>query len=94
MFKLTDNCCLTFAFLQGIKTSTSCHHIKKHQKTKNVISLKILSLGELLKDQGAGQCLLLLPRIRSAHLEILGFSVGGTYQNRDIFARFKTKHRK
>ena len=40
------------------------------------------------------RCLLLLLRIRSAHLEILGFSMGGAYQYRDIFARFKTMRRK
>ena len=33
-------------------------------------------------------------RIRSAHLEIIGFSMGGAYQYRDIFVRFKTIRRK
>ena len=41
-----------------------------------------------------GRCLLLLLRIRSAHLEILGFPLGGVYLYRDIFARFKTMRRK
>ena len=29
-------------------------------------------------------------RIRSAHLETLGFPIGGAYLFRNIFARFKT----
>ena len=32
--------------------------------------------------------------LRSAHLEILGFPMGGAYLYRDIFARFKTMRRK
>ena len=36
----------------------------------------------------------LLLRIRSAHLEIRGFPMGGAYLYRDIFARFKTMRRK
>ena len=32
-----------------------------------------------------GRCLLLLLRISSAHLEILGFPMGGAYQYRNIF---------
>ena len=39
-------------------------------------------------------CLLLLLCIRSAHLKILGFPMGGAYQYRDIFAQFKTMQRK
>ena len=38
--------------------------------------------------------LLLLLRIRSAHLEMLRFPVGGAYKNRDILVRFKTMRRK
>ena len=38
--------------------------------------------------------LILLLRIRSAHLEILGFPIGDAYQQRDIFARFKIMQRK
>ena len=34
-----------------------------------------------------------LLRIRSAHLEILGFPMGGAYSYWDIFARFKTMRR-
>ena len=34
-------------------------------------------------------CLLLLLRIRSAHLEILGFSMGGAYQYRYIVTQLK-----
>ena len=41
-----------------------------------------------------GQCLLLLLRIRSAHLEILGIPIAGAYRYRDNFARFKTMQRK
>ena len=36
----------------------------------------------------------MLLRIRSAHLEILGFPIGDAYQESDIFARFKTIQRK
>ena len=42
---------------------------------------------------GYGRCLLLLLRICSAHLEILGFPMAGAYLYRDIFARFKTMGR-
>ena len=38
--------------------------------------------------------LLLLLRICSAYLEILGFAMGGAYLNRDIFVLFKTMWRK
>ena len=41
-----------------------------------------------------GRCLLLLLRIRSAHLEILRFPIGDAYQDSDIFARFKPIRRK
>ena len=37
---------------------------------------------------------IMLLRIRSTHLEILGFPMGGAYLNRDTFARFKTMRRK
>ena len=46
----------------------------------------------LKEDQG--RCLLLLLRIGSAHLDILGFPMGGAYYYRDISARFKTMRRK
>ena len=36
----------------------------------------------------------MLLRIRSAHLEILGFLMGGDYLYGDNFARFKTMQRK
>ena len=39
-------------------------------------------------------CLLLLLRICSAHLEILGFPIGSAYQYRDVFAQLKTIRRK
>ena len=42
-------------------------------------------------DACYGRCLLLLLRIRSVHLEILGFPMGGAYSCRDIFVRFKKK---
>ena len=45
---------------------------------------------EILRTVG----LLLLLRIRSAHLEILWFPMGGAYQYRNIFAQFKTIRRK
>ena len=32
--------------------------------------------------------------MRPAHLEILGFPMGGAYLCRDIFARFKTMRKK
>ena len=35
-----------------------------------------------------------LLRIPSAQLKILSFPIGGAYQYRDIFARFKTMQRK
>ena len=40
-----------------------------------------------------GAYILLLLRICSAHLEILGFPMAGAYLYRDIFARFKTMGR-
>ena len=40
------------------------------------------------------RCLLLLLRICSAHLEILGFPIGDAYQYSDTFTRFKTIQRK
>ena len=45
----------------------------------------------LLKD-GAYYCYCM--RIRSAHLQILGFPIANAYKYRDIFARFKTNRRK
>ena len=41
-----------------------------------------------------GRCLRLLLRIRSAHLQILGFPMGGAYLYRDTCARLKTLQRK
>ena len=35
-----------------------------------------------------------VPTFVTAHLEILGFLMGGAYQKRDIFGRFKTMRRK
>ena len=43
---------------------------------------------------GGLRCLLLLLRIRSVHLEILGFPMGGAYLYRGIFAWFKIMWRK
>ena len=48
----------------------------------------------IIQLQCEGRCLLLLLRIRSVHLEILEFPVGGAYKYRGIFARFKTMRRK
>ena len=48
----------------------------------------------LLKDNIQRLFLLLLLRIRSAHLEILGFLISGAYLFRDIFAGFKTMRKK
>ena len=41
-----------------------------------------------------GRCLRLVLRIRSAHLEILEFPMGGAHLYRDNFVRFKTMWRK
>ena len=41
-----------------------------------------------------GRCLLLLLCIRSAHLDILGFRMGGGFYYRDIFTQVKTMQRK
>ena len=49
-------------------------------------SKKLLSISYLYY----GRCLLLLQHIRSTHLKILRFRMGGAYKYRDIFARFKT----